>query len=63
MGLFGLFLLVLIVLAIIGLGWEVFTFGVIDGFEKAMDIGTPVIKNLTQEAREYTNGMEQLRTP
>jgi hypothetical protein len=61
MGLFGLVLLVLIVLAIAGLGWEVLSSGVIDGFEKAVDIGTPIIKNLTHEAREYTNDMEELR--
>jgi hypothetical protein len=60
MGLFGLLLLALIVLAITGLGWEVFTSGIIDGFEKAVDIGTPVIKNLTHEARIYVNDMEQL---
>ena len=44
---------------IVGLGWEVFSSGVIDGFEKAVDIGTPIIKNLTQEARGYVNDMEQ----
>jgi hypothetical protein len=43
-----------------GLGWEVFTSGIIDGFEKAVDIGTPVIKNLTHEARIYVNDMKQL---
>jgi hypothetical protein len=30
-----------------------FSSGVISGFEKAIDIGTPIIKNLTQEARDY----------
>ena len=60
MGLFGLVLLVLIVLSIAGLGWEVFSSGVIDGFEKAIDIGTPIIKNLTHEARGYVNNMEQV---
>lgn len=61
MGLFGLFLLVVITLAIIGLGWKIFSSGVYAGFEKAVDIGTPVIKNLTQEAREYVNGPDQRR--
>jgi hypothetical protein len=37
-----------------------FLSGVIDGFEKAIDIGTPIIKNLTHEARGYVNNMEQL---
>jgi hypothetical protein len=49
-----------IVLAILGLGWKTFTSGVITGFEKAIDIGTPIIKNLTQEAKEYVNSPEQL---
>jgi hypothetical protein len=39
MGLFGLLLLIVIILAIIGLGWKTFSSGVITGFEKAIDIG------------------------
>jgi len=62
MGLFGLLLLVLITLSVIGLGWEVFSYGVIDGFEKAVDISMPIVKNLTHEAKEYTNDINQLRT-
>ena len=62
MGLFGLLLLVVIILAIIGLGWKTFSSGVITGFEKAVDIGSPVIKNLTQEAKEQMNSLEQLST-
>jgi hypothetical protein len=33
---------------------------VIIGLEKAVDVRTPIIKNLTQEARKYVNGPEQL---
>jgi hypothetical protein len=62
MGLFGLILLVVIILAVIGLGWKTFSFGVITGFGKAVDVGTPIIKDLTQEARDYANSPEQLRT-
>ena len=62
MGLFGLLLLVVIVLAIIGLGWTTFSSGIITGFEKAIDIGTPIIKNLTQEAKEYVDSPEQIST-
>jgi hypothetical protein len=36
--------------------------GVITGFEKALDVGTPIIKRLTQEARDYVNSPEQLTT-
>jgi hypothetical protein len=55
MGLFGLLLLVVVMLAIMGLGWKTFSSGVISGFEKAVDVGTPIIKELTQEARDYVN--------
>lgn len=60
MGLFGLLLLVVIVLAIIGLGWTTFSSGVITGFEKAVEVGTPIIKDLTQDAKEYVNSPERL---
>jgi hypothetical protein len=36
MGIFGLLILVVIILAIIGLGWTTFSSGVITGFEKAV---------------------------
>jgi hypothetical protein len=62
MGLFGLLLLIVIILAIVGLGWKTFSSGITTGFEKAVDIGTPIIKNLTHEARDYVNSPEQLRT-
>ncbi|MGH9952459.1 MAG: hypothetical protein ACRD5J_12580 [Nitrososphaeraceae archaeon] len=62
MGLFGFILLVVIVLAVIGLGWQTFSSGVITGFEKALDVGTPIIKELTQEAKDYMNSPEQLKT-
>jgi hypothetical protein len=62
MGLFGFILLVVIVLAVIGLGWQTFSSGVIAGFEKALDVGTPIIKELTQEAKDYMNSPEQLKT-
>ncbi|MGC1134816.1 MAG: hypothetical protein WA941_18455 [Nitrososphaeraceae archaeon] len=60
MGLFGFVLLVVIILAIVGLGWKTFSSGVITGFEKAVDIGTPIIKNLILEARDHVDNPEQL---
>jgi hypothetical protein len=30
------------------LGWKTFSAGVIAGFDKAIDVGTPIIKELTQ---------------
>jgi hypothetical protein len=62
MGLFGFILLVVIILAIVGLGWKTFSAGIITGFDRAVDVGTPIIKNLTQEARDYADSPEQLST-
>lgn len=62
MGLFGLLLLAVIILAIVGLAWKTFASGVITGFDKAVDVGTPIIKNLTQEAKDYANNPAQPRT-
>jgi hypothetical protein len=55
-------LLVVVILAIIGLGWKTFSVGVITGFDKAVDVGTPIVKELTQDARDYANSPEQLTT-
>jgi hypothetical protein len=55
MGLFGFILLLVVILAIVGLGLKTFSSAVIAGFEKAVDVSTPIIKNLTQEARDYVN--------
>jgi hypothetical protein len=41
---------------------EAFSSGVITGFQKAVNVGTPIIKDLTQEARNYVNSPEQLST-
>lgn len=60
MGLFTLLLIIVVILAIIGLGWKSFSSGVISGFETVLDIGQPIVKNLTQEAREYANIPEMI---
>jgi hypothetical protein len=62
MGLLTFLLVIVVILAIVGLGWKAFSSGVISGFNKAIDIGTPVIKDLTQEARDYVNSPEQIRS-
>ncbi|HZD36100.1 MAG TPA: hypothetical protein VE130_12920 [Nitrososphaeraceae archaeon] len=58
MGLFTLILIVVVILAVIGLGWKTFSSGVISGFETALDVGQPIVKNLTQEARKYVNSAD-----
>jgi hypothetical protein len=45
-----------------GLGWKTFSSGVITGFENAVEVGTPIIKNLTNEAKNYVNNPEHLKT-
>jgi hypothetical protein len=41
MGLFGFILLMVVILAIIGLGWKTFSTGINIGFDKAVNVGTP----------------------
>ena len=62
MGLFSLLLIVVIVLAIIGIGWKTFSVGVISGFERVIDIGTPLAKDLTQGAKEIVNDPSSVLT-
>jgi hypothetical protein len=54
-GLFTLLLIVVVVLAVIGIGWETFSVGVITGFDKVIDVGTPFVKDLTQGAKDIVN--------
>jgi hypothetical protein len=54
-GLFTLLLIVVVVLAVIDIGWETFSVGVITGFEKVIDVGTPFVKDLTQGAKDIVN--------
>jgi hypothetical protein len=55
MGLLTLVLIVLVTLAVIGLVWKTFSSGLISGCETVLDMGQPIVKNLTQETREYVN--------
>jgi hypothetical protein len=61
-GLFTLLLLVVIVLAVIGIGWETFSVGVINGFERVIAVGTPFIEDLTQEAKDVVNDRNLVMT-
>jgi hypothetical protein len=53
MGLFTVLLVIVVFLAIVGMGWKTFSLGVINGFERAVDVGAPLVKDLTQQATEY----------
>jgi hypothetical protein len=54
-GLFALLLIVVVVFVIIGVGWKTFSVGVINGFEKMLDVGAPIVKELTQETKQIVN--------
>jgi hypothetical protein len=62
MGLFTVLLVVVIFLAIVGMGWKTFSLGVINGFDKAVDVGTPLVKDLTQQATEYIQDPSLIET-
>lgn len=51
MGLFTLIILAVIVLAIIGLGWQTFFTGVSRGGEKIAS--SPIVSNITSEVEEF----------
>jgi hypothetical protein len=54
-GLFTLLLIVVVILAVIGIGWKTFSVGVISGFDRVINVGAPIVKDLTQEAKEIVN--------
>lgn len=56
MGALTFVILIIIVLAIIGLGWQVFVSGVFRGAEKIINTN-PILKNTTQEAKQYFGGI------
>jgi anionic cell wall polymer biosynthesis LytR-Cps2A-Psr (LCP) family protein len=56
MGALTFIILIIVILAIIGLGWQVFVSGVFKGAEKIINTN-PVLKNSTQEAKQYFGGI------
>lgn len=61
MGLLTFLLIIVVILAIVGLGWKTFSSGVIIGFDRAVEVGTPIAKNLMEEARNYVNSPDLQR--
>jgi flagellar basal body-associated protein FliL len=51
MGLFTWIVVIVVVLAIIGLGWQTFFTGVSRGAEKVAS--SPLVRNVTDEAEEF----------
>jgi Tfp pilus assembly protein PilO len=64
MGLVTLIVIIVVVLAIVGLGWNVFVSGVYKGAEKIMGNmnNSVLIKNLTKKAEQLINGLTTNRT-
>ena len=54
--------LLIVILVIIGIGWNTFFTRVFTGFERVIDVGTPIVKDLTQEARDIINDPNFLMT-
>lgn len=52
MGLFIWIIIAVLILSIIGLGWQTFVVGVFKGGEKIID-SNPEIKNATQKVKQY----------
>ena len=52
MGLFTWIIIAVLILSIIGLGWQTFVVGVFKGGEKIID-SNPEIKNATQKVKQY----------
>jgi uncharacterized membrane protein len=52
MGALTWIILVIVILAIVGLGWQVFVSGVFKGAERIMN-ADPILKNTSREAKQY----------
>lgn len=44
-------LIVVVVLAVVGIGWKTFSVGAINGFERVINVLATIVKDLTQEAK------------
>lgn len=55
MGMFTFIMVVVVVLAIMGLGWKTFASGVIGGFDVAIEKGGPAVQNLVDSGKDYIN--------
>ena len=53
-------LIIVIILAIIGLGWRVFASGLLSGIDRVLKIGSPAVKDWTNQAKEYVNNAGSL---
>jgi uncharacterized membrane protein len=56
MGLLTWILLAVLILAVIGIGWNAFISGVFKGTEKIIN-SNPAVKNLTKDAKQFINNI------
>jgi uncharacterized membrane protein len=61
MGLLTWILIAVLILAVIGLGWNVFISGIFKGTEKIIN-SNPTVKNLTREARQFISNVTTNKT-
>ena len=52
MGALTWIILIIVILAIVGLGWQVFVSGIFKGAEKIMN-ADPILKNTSREVKQY----------
>ena len=58
MGLITWIIIAIIILAIIGIGWQAFISGVFKGAKKlGITPSNPIIKNVTERARQFLNNV------
>jgi uncharacterized membrane protein len=53
------FVLIIIILSIIGLGWNVFISSVFRGIDKVLNGISPMARDLGNEARQYANNINE----
>jgi uncharacterized membrane protein len=58
-GIFLTFVLIIIILSIIGLGWNVFISSVFRGIDKVLNGISPMARDLGNEARQYATNINE----
>jgi hypothetical protein len=56
MGITTIILAVVVLLAVVGLGFKTFWDGLTTGFDKVVQMGGPILKDLTTEAEQFVSG-------
>jgi hypothetical protein len=54
MGLLSWIMIALVILSIIGQGWNVFISSVFKGIDKLLNVTSPIVKDLDKHVKQYT---------